>query len=53
MSRKYVYNFGDGKDIQVAPDGKTSHLFSLTGVNLYNVTLSAVGIGGIITIKTE
>jgi len=49
----FSYNFGDGKDIQVAPDGTTSHLFSITGVNLYNVTVSAVGTGGIISTKTE
>ncbi len=28
----FSYDFGDGSDIGVAPDGKISHLFSLTGV---------------------
>jgi len=43
----YYYEFGDGKDKSVAPDGKISHQFSETGVNTYNVTVFAVGTGGI------
>lgn len=48
----FNFDFGDGKDNQVAPGGKTSHLFSKTGVNAYNVTVYAVGTGGISSIKT-
>jgi hypothetical protein len=43
----FTYDFGDGKDKQVAPDGNTQHLFSVNGVNIYTVTVYAVGTGGI------
>ena len=45
----FNYEFGDGSDNQVAPDGKVSHRFSKNGVNTYNVTVFAVGTGGIQT----
>ncbi|MEZ5195213.1 MAG: hypothetical protein R2764_02045 [Bacteroidales bacterium] len=48
----FTYDFGDGRDIGVAPSGAVSHIFSLTGVNTYNVTVSTVGTGGIISTKT-
>lgn len=48
----FTFDFGDGKDVQVAADGNTSHIFSITGVNGYNVTVSAVGTGGIISTKS-
>lgn len=48
----FNYEFGDGKDNQIAPDGKTSHLFSKNGVHIYNVTVFAVGTGGITSSKT-
>ncbi len=48
----FTYEFGDGKDVQIAPDGRTSHLFSKNGINLYNVTVFAVGTGGITSSKT-
>lgn len=48
----FSYDFGDGSDIEVAPDGKISHIFSVTGVNPYNVTVSAVGTGGTVSNKT-
>ena len=43
----FNFEFGDGKNNQIAPDGKTTHVFSKTGVNNYNVTVYAVGTGGI------
>jgi len=48
----FSFDFGDGKNIEVAPDGSISHIFSITGVNPYNVTVSAVGTGGIISNKS-
>lgn len=48
----FNYSFGDGTDTQVAPDGTASHQFSVTGVNTYNVTVHAVGTGGITSSKT-
>ncbi|SHF08846.1 Glycosyl hydrolases family 16 [Mariniphaga anaerophila] len=48
----FNYLFGDGKDNKVAPDGKTSHRFSRPGVNTYNVTVAAVGTGGLSASKT-
>ncbi len=42
----FNYVFGDGKN-QVAPDGKITHAFSIVGVNSYNVTVFAIGTGGI------
>lgn len=48
----YNYEFGDGKNGQIAADGSTSHVFSTTGVNMYNVTVSAIGTGGITSTKT-
>jgi len=48
----YNFMFGDGKDNKVAPGGETSHLFSKTGINTYNVTVIAVGTGGISSSKS-
>ncbi len=48
----FNYVFGDGKDSEIAADGNVSHVFSKTGVNLYNVTAIAVGTGGISSSKT-
>lgn len=48
----FNFDFGDGKDTQITADGKITHLFSLTGVNMYNVTVFAVGTGGITSSKT-
>jgi len=49
----YNFEFGDGKDNQIAADGKTSHVFSLNGINTFNVTVFAVGTGGIQSTKTD
>ncbi len=43
----FNYLFGDGKDNQVAPDGKATHVFTKTGVHTYTVTVAAVGAGGV------
>ena len=43
----FNYLFGDGKDNQVAPDGKVTHVFTKTGVHSYTVTVAAVGAGGV------
>jgi len=48
----YNYMFGDGKDNKVAPGGEVSHVFSKTGTNTYNVTVVAVGTGGISSSKS-
>lgn len=48
----YNFEWGDGKDNVIAGDGKASHTFSKTGVNTYNVSVYAVGTGGITSIKT-
>jgi hypothetical protein len=49
----YKYDFGDGTNSQIAASGKASHLFSLTGLNTYTVTVSAIGPGGLISLKSE
>lgn len=48
----FNYEFGDGKDSEVAPDGKVKHMFTKTGVNEYYVTVSAIGTGGLSSSKT-
>lgn len=42
----FNYEFGDGKNNEIAPDGKVKHTFTKTGINTYNVTVYAVGTGG-------
>lgn len=48
----FNFDFGDGKNSQISPDGKISHVFSITGTKLYNVTVFAVGTGGITSNKS-
>ncbi len=48
----YNFEFGDGKDSKIAPGGSTTHLYSINGVNTYNVTMYAVGTGGISSSKS-
>ena len=48
----FHFIFGDGKDDVIKQDGKVEHLFSVNGINTYNVTVIAVGTGGITTSKT-
>jgi hypothetical protein len=43
----YTFDFGDGKNKEIAGDGTCSHMFTITGVNTYNVVVSAVGTGGV------
>lgn len=43
----YKYDFGDGTDMQIAPSGEFSKQYSITGVNTYDVTVYAVGTGGV------
>ena len=49
----YNFEFGDGKDSEIAADGEVSHVFSLNGVNSFNVTVFAVGTGGLQSNKTD
>jgi len=49
----YNFEFGDGKESQIAADGKVTHVFSLNGVNTFNVSVFAVGTGGLQSSKTE
>jgi hypothetical protein len=49
----FNFDFGDGKDSQIAADGKITHQFSINGVNTYNVTVYAVGTGGITSSKSD
>lgn len=48
----YNFNFGDGKDNKIDADGVLSYRFSKPGVNTYDVTVSAVGTGGLSATKT-
>lgn len=43
----YFYNYDDGQDIEVAPDGSATHIFSVPGVNTFDVKVTAVGSGGL------
>ncbi|PLW94233.1 MAG: hypothetical protein C0591_13145 [Marinilabiliales bacterium] len=49
----FNFYFGDGKDSQIAADGKITHQFSINGVNNYNVTVYAIGTGGITSSKSD
>lgn len=48
----FYIDFGDGKDREVVPSGDTTHFFAVSGINTYNVTVYAVGTGGITSSKT-
>ncbi len=49
----YTFDFGDGSDVITAASGKVTKRFSITGVITYNVTVSAVGTGGITSNKSD
>lgn len=49
----YTFDFGDGTDVKVAPNGEITYRFAKNGVNVYNVNIHAVGTGGIQTTKVE
>lgn len=48
----YTFDFGDGSSKAVAGSGKLTKRFSVTGTVAYNVTVQAVGTGGITSSKT-
>lgn len=48
----YNFEFGDGKDNMIDPDGIVSHVFSKTDTNTYNVTVYAIGTGGVTSSET-
>jgi PKD repeat protein len=48
----FNYLFGDGKNNEIAADGNIAHQFSKNGINTYNVTVIAVGTGGVSASKT-
>ncbi len=48
----YAFDFGDGSSKVVSGSGQVTKRFSITGTVAYNVTVSAVGTGGIISNKT-
>jgi len=48
----YNFDFGDGGDTKVDPDGDLKHAFTKTDTNTYNVTVYAVGTGGVTSSKT-
>ncbi|MCF8370052.1 MAG: hypothetical protein K9H64_00420 [Bacteroidales bacterium] len=45
----YNFNFDDGTDVKTAAGGKISKVFSINGVQTYNVQVFAVGTGGTIS----
>ncbi len=49
----YTFDFGDGSSPEVAASGRITKQFSINGLNTYNVTVSAVGTGGITSTKTD
>jgi hypothetical protein len=49
----FNFDFGDGKDNKISADGKVTHQFSINGVITYNVTVFAVGTGGITSSKSD
>ena len=48
----FYFDFNDGKDKKVAPDGTYTNRFSTPGLNEYNVIVYAVGTGGITSSKS-
>jgi len=48
----FNYEFGDGRDSKISPDGIITHMFTVTGINTYNVTVYAIGTGGVMSAKT-
>lgn len=48
----YYFDFGDGKDREVAAGGTINHQFSKNGTITYPVTCYAVGTGGLTSSKT-
>lgn len=48
----FTFDFGDGSDKVTSASGQVTKQFSITGVNTYDVTVFAVGTGGITSSKT-
>jgi len=48
----YTFDFGDGSDKMISASGQVTKRFSTTGIIVYNVTVHAVGTGGITSIKS-
>jgi len=48
----FTYAFGDGTDKKVSADGIISHPFAKNGINIYTVTVIAVGEGGLSSTKS-
>lgn len=48
----FNFDFGDGKDSEIAADGKVTHQFSENGLATYDVTVYAIGTGGISSSKS-
>jgi len=48
----FNYQFGDGKDSEISPNGKVAHVFSKNGITNYNVTVLAIGTGGLTSGKS-
>ncbi|MBE0637449.1 MAG: PKD domain-containing protein [Bacteroidales bacterium] len=48
----YTFDFGDGSSPMISASGKVTKRFSITGVVAYNVTVHAVGTGGITSVKS-
>ncbi|WP_033958691.1 glycoside hydrolase family 16 protein [Psychroserpens jangbogonensis] len=44
----YNFQFGDGQGA-VVPSGENTHRYSMNGVNIYTVVVSAIGTGGVST----
>jgi len=49
----YNFDFGDGRGVQVAPSGEITYQFATNGIITYNVTITAVGTGGVASTKIE
>ncbi len=45
----YTFDFGDDRDIKIVANGEIIYPFATNGINIYNVTVNAVGTGGITT----
>ncbi|MBE0662882.1 MAG: hypothetical protein IH597_10485 [Bacteroidales bacterium] len=48
----YTFDFGDGSSKVITGSGKVTKRFSITGITAYNVTVQAVGTGGILSSKS-
>ncbi len=49
----YSFDYGDDSDKETSASGKVTKRFSVNGVNLFNVTVSAIGTGGITSTKSD